>query len=219
LLYAVTPGYGSCDAATLDRIEREMAESIRGGVRAVQLREKNVSDEVFLSLALRARAIADRFSVPLIVNDRLPVALASGADGLHIGQLDGDIAACRRAIGDRMILGVSVSTEREAALAESFGADYLGVGAIFPTGTKTDASQVSIDGLARICASVSIPVVAIGGITADNAILLAGTGIAGIAVVSALFGKPSEIRASADVLAIAARNACAAQNICAWEIL
>ena len=147
-------------------------------------------------------------SVPLIVNDRLRVALACGADGLHIGQHDGDIGMCRRAIGDRMILGVSVETVRDAKLAESLGADYLGVGAMFPTGTKADAKHVDIDVLARICASVRIPVVAIGGITADNAALLSATGIAGIAVVSALFGDSSSIRTSAELLALAARNAC-----------
>jgi thiamine-phosphate pyrophosphorylase len=207
-LYAVTPGYGSSDADTLDRAGREIEESIRGGVRSVQLREKNVSDEVCLGLALRARVVTSRYSVPLIINDRLRVALACGADGLHIGRLDGDIATIRRAIGDRMILGVSVQTQREAAIAESLGADYLGVGAMFPTRTKADAKHVEIAELERICSSVKIPVVAIGGITADNAALFAGTGIAGIAVVSALFGDASAIRTSAERLAIAARKSC-----------
>lgn len=206
LLYAVTPGYGL--RAGRD-IEAEIAEAICGGARAIQLREKNISGETYLALALRAKTVTAARGVPLIVNDSIRVALASGAQGVHIGQSDGDIAACRRVIGDRMILGVSVRTRDEAVLAESLGADYLGVGAMFPTGTKSDAKIVSTEELCRICYAVSIPVVAIGGITADSALCLAGSGIAGIAVVSAIFGDPASIRAESESLCITARKVCA----------
>lgn len=214
MLYAVTPGYavrdGSRNSGSISgRIETEIGDAITGGARVIQLREKGVAEEIFLAIALRAKSVTGSRGIPLIVNDSVQVAIAAGAQGVHIGQSDGDVAACRRAIGERMILGVSVQTAEEALLAESLGADYLGVGAMFPTGTKSDAKIVSMEELGRICGSVSIPVVAIGGITAYSALCLAGSGIAGIAVVSAIFGEPSSIRASAEKLFIAAQKVCA----------
>lgn len=214
LLYAVTDrrwlvpevdGTGSGGAGSL---AGQIEEAIAGGATMVQLREKGLGFRGFLALAREAKRVTDAYGVPLIVNDDVAVALASGAAGLHIGQGDGDVSRVRALVGGRKILGVSVRTEGEAIEAERNGADYLGVGAIFPTGTKDDARPVALSELALICAAVRVPVVAIGGITAENASLLSGLGIAGIAAVSALFSDPFSVRDRAAVLAAAARSVC-----------
>lgn len=201
LLYAVT------DRAWLgrapvgcDTLERQVEEAVCGGATLVQLREKDLEDAAFTESARQVKRVTDACGVPLIINDRLGVALASGADGLHIGQTDGEVRQVRERLGAGRILGVSVLTVAQALAAEADGADYLGVGAVFPTSTKGDAVAVSLATLTGICAAVRIPVVAIGGIHAGNARLLAGTGIAGIAVVSALFGQPERTRAAARTL-------------------
>ena len=177
-LYAVTP----CGCA-----EEAVRAVLAGGATFLQIREKNLPREVFVEKARRFRTLCPS-GVPYVVNDDLDVALASGADGAHIGQGDGSVAEARRKLGQDRILGVSATTVAEAVAAERDGADYLGVGAVFPTRTKDDAADVSPETLHAICASVRIPVVAIGGIGEDNLPRLAGSGVAGAAVVSALFG-------------------------------
>ncbi len=182
-LYAVT------DRAWLG--ERTLAgcveETLRGGATCLQLREKDLDDAAFLAEAKELKALCARYSVPFIVNDNVDVGILSGADGVHVGQSDADAEAVRARIGPEMILGVSVQNVEQAVKAEKDGADYLGVGAMFSTGTKLDADDVSFDTLRAICGAVSIPVVAIGGISLKNIAALAGTGIDGIAVVSAIF--------------------------------
>ena len=182
-LYAVT------DRAWLG--ERTLAgcveETMRGGATCLQLREKELDDAAFLEEAKELKALCSRYGVPFIVNDNVDVGILSGADGVHVGQSDANADAVRARIGQDMILGVSVQTVEQAVKAEKDGADYLGVGAMFSTGTKLDADDVSFDTLREICKAVSIPVVAIGGISLKNIGAFAGTGIDGVAVVSAIF--------------------------------
>ena len=206
LLYAVTDRawlpFAPSESSTL---ERQVEEAVLGGATIVQVREKTLETDAFVDLTRRVKAVASAHGVPVVVNDALEVALASGADGLHVGQDDGDVAEIRSRLPAGAILGVSVQTVEQALAAERAGADYLGVGAVFPTDTKPDAAEVPIARLARICRSVDIPVVAIGGIGAGNMRELAGTGIAGVAVVSALFGRPERTRqAAAELRALAA---------------
>lgn len=186
-LYAVTP------AGLAEEVLAEILEAaIEGGASFVQIREKDLSDKAYAERARRLKAIAARHGIPFVVNDSLSAAIASGADGLHVGQGDCDAIEARRRLPAGAILGVSVNGVEEARAAERAGADYLGVGAVFPTSTKIDAETSSPALLSEICAAVSIPVVAIGGITAENAHLLSGTGVAGIAVVSSLFGPAGD---------------------------
>lgn len=167
-------------------LEEAVEQAIFGGATLVQLREKNASSMEFYRMALRIKAITDRSGIPLIINDRADIALAVNADGVHIGQSDLPAPAARRVIGENKILGVSASSLAEAVEAERGGADYLGVGAMFPTGTKTDAKQVSMEELRKIRSVVFLPTVAIGGINETTAQNFAGVGIDGIAVASAL---------------------------------
>ena len=200
LLYAVTDRtwlHGQTLAAAAE-------ECLAGGATFLQLREKALPEKALRPEALRAEALelaalAARYQVPFVVDDDVRLAVDVGADGVHVGQHDMEAGRVRELLGPGKILGVSAQTVEEALLAEREGADYLGVGAIFPTGTKKDADAVSLDTLREICGAVSIPVVAIGGITRENAGLLAGTGIAGAAVVSALFAQP-DIRRAAEEL-------------------
>ncbi|HHV45089.1 MAG TPA: thiamine phosphate synthase [Firmicutes bacterium] len=166
-----------------------LEEALAAGVTFLQLREKDVDPVTLLKLAKGARSIAERHKVPFVVNDHVDVALACNADGVHIGQGDLPAKDVRRMIGPEKILGVSAQTIEQAIQAEREGADYLGVGTIFPTSTKPDAQPVDLKTLKEICAAVSIPVVAIGGIDAENALQLKGCGLAGIAVVSAIFAQ------------------------------
>lgn len=168
-----------------------LVAAIEGGITAFQLREKGLDDASYAELASRLLPLTRSRGIPLIVNDSIEAALRSGADGAHIGQTDGSVAEARLRLPRPLILGVSANTVKTAQEAERDGADYIGVGAMFPTYTKDDAEAVSIDTLREIAEAVSIPVVAIGGITEENALRLSGSGIAGIAVVSALFGSPS----------------------------
>ncbi|TGE31700.1 thiamine phosphate synthase [Desulfosporosinus sp. Sb-LF] len=163
-------------------------EAIKGGVTLVQLREKSVSTREFLQLALRVKEITSRYKIPLIINDRLDIALAVDAEGLHVGQDDLPMIKAKELFPNK-IIGVSVSTQEEALLAQEQGADYLGVGALFKTSTKTDATEVSFEQLKLIKNSVKIPVVAIGGINLTNALQVMSTGIDGISVVSAILAK------------------------------
>lgn len=163
--------------------------SIKGGVTLVQLREKDISSLDFYNLAVAVKKITDKHNVPLIINDRIDIALAVDAAGVHVGQSDIPTKVARKIIGEEKILGISAATLEEAKLAEAEGADYLGIGAVFPTDTKKDARSVSIELLGEIKKSLTVPVVGIGGINENNAELLKESKIDGIAVVSAILGK------------------------------
>ena len=172
------------------RFEKVLQEALSaGGITCVQLREKHAAHEEKEALAREAQALCAQAGIPFLIDDDVELALCIGADGVHIGQDDVPCAEARRALGDQAIIGVTAKTLEQACKAEAEGADYLGVGAVFPTSTKQDTWTIDHEMLRQICAAVSIPVVAIGGITADNARELAGSGIAGIAVVSAIFAQ------------------------------
>ena len=173
----------------------------------VQLREKQLEDGEFLKEALRLRELCRRYRVPFIVNDRVELALRCGADGVHVGQSDMRAENVRKLIGSEMIVGVSARTVEQAKEAEQAGADYLGVGAVFATATKADAGPVSRDELGRICAAVSIPVVAIGGIGRKNILQLSGSGIDGVALVSAIFSAKDIETECRELLALSKRAA------------
>ena len=184
-------------------LEEEIEKAVRAGVTMVQLREKHMGSDELVSLAKRIGTVVHKYNVPLIINDDIEAALASGADGVHVGQEDIGAYEARQRIGSSMILGVSAPTAETALEAERCGADYIGAGAVFSTSTKKDAKVMSFDELKRICGSVSIPVVAIGGITEDNIIELSDSGIAGAAVVSAIFAKDDIAASAAKLLALA----------------
>lgn len=171
-------------------------QAILGGCTMVQLREKESSSLEFYEQAQEVKRITDRYEVPLIINDRVDIALAVEAAGVHIGQSDLPVPDVRRLIGMEMLLGVSVSSLEEAGKAMEDGADYLGVGAMFPTGTKTDANAVSMEELQGIRRVTNLPIVVIGGINQENARLFRPMGIDGLAVVSAIIGQP-DIRKAA----------------------
>lgn len=194
-LYAVT------DRRWLDgrSLASDVEAAIRGGVTCVQLREKELGFDAFLQEAIALKAVCSQYGVPLIINDNVDILLQSGADGIHVGQKDQNAREVRRLIGPDKILGVSAATVAEALQAEEDGADYLGCGAVFATSTKTNTRSVDNALLSEISASVKIPVVAIGGISQENAGSLRGTGIAGTAVVSAIFAHP-DIRQAASSL-------------------
>lgn len=195
LLYAVTDRAWEGKQTLLEQIE----DALDGGVTCVQLREKHLDRDAFVREALQARELCHRYGVPLIINDNVDVALESGADGVHVGIEDAPVADIRRRTGRDFIIGATAKTVARARAAEAAGADYLGVGAVFPSPTKTNAIRITAEQLREICASVAIPAVAIGGITLENAPTLAGCGAAGIAVVSAIFGA-ADIRAAAAAL-------------------
>lgn len=182
-LYAVT------DRAWVGKqsLAEQVAAALRGGVTCVQLREKELDEEQFLREAEEIFTLCKRYRVPFFINDNVALALRCHADGVHVGQDDMDVAEVRRLVGQEMMIGVSVHTVEEARTAAEGGADYLGVGAMFATSTKTDASLVTKETLRAICDAVSIPVVAIGGINKSNLLELAGTGVDGVALVSAIF--------------------------------
>ena len=191
-VYLVTDRRNKTDEEFLNIIE----EAIKGGTTIVQLREKTASTKEFYELALRVKEITSRYDVPLLINDRIDVALAVDSEGVHIGQDDMPADIAREIIGDDKILGVSASTVEEAKKAETDSADYIGSGAVFPTATKDDADSVSKEELKEIVDSIDIPVVAIGGITVENANTLKGSGIAGFSVVSAIMSAEDPKEAS-----------------------
>lgn len=195
LLYAVTDRSWVGRQTLLEQAE----DAIRGGATCVQLREKELEADAFLEEAVAAKTLCARYGVPLFINDNVEIAVQCGADGVHVGQSDLEAGRVRALVGEDMILGVSVQTVEQAAAAERAGADYLGAGAGFATATKPDAAEVSLETLRAICGAVSIPVVAIGGINRDNISRLAGSGICGAAVVSAIFGA-GDIREACSVL-------------------
>ncbi|MBQ6139610.1 MAG: thiamine phosphate synthase [Methanobrevibacter sp.] len=181
-VYLVTDRRNKTDEEFLNIIE----EAIKGGTTIVQLREKTASTKEFYELALKVKEITSKYDVPLLINDRIDIALAVDSEGVHIGQDDMPAVVAREIIGKEKILGVSASTVEEAKKAETDSADYIGSGAVFPTATKDDADSVSKEELKEIVDSIDIPVVAIGGITIENANTLKGSGIAGFSVVSAI---------------------------------
>jgi len=185
LLYAITDRYWLNGRTLYSVVE----EALEGGATFLQLREKNLDSEHFLEEAKELQGLCRKYGVPFIINDNVDIALAIGADGIHVGQHDMEAGDVRRLLGPDKILGVSAQTVEQAVLAEKRGADYLGVGAVFPTGSKDDAEEVSHDTVRAICEAVSIPVVAIGGISQKNVMQLSGTGICGIAVISAIFAQ------------------------------
>lgn len=166
-----------------------VSQALRGGCTMVQLREKAAGTRTFYALARQVKAVTDAWRVPLIINDRADVALAVGAAGLHIGQSDLPLRAARRLLPNALI-GVSVTTVEEALTAAGAGADYLGVGAMFPSTTKPDAAAVSLETLRRIRRATDLPLLAIGGVNAANAPLLRAMGADGVAAISAILGQP-----------------------------
>ncbi len=171
-------------------------EAIRGGVTVVQLREKEISSREYLELALKVKAVTDRYGVPLIINDRIDIALAADADGLHVGPEDLPVPIARKLLGEGKIIGASAATLAEARLCRDQGADYLGVGAVFPTATKENVERVSFAELEGIKAGVDIPIVAIGGISEENVASVMKTGVDGVAVVTAIVAQ-ADIRGAA----------------------
>ena len=198
-LYAVT------DRAWVGRqtLPEQVEAALKGGATCVQLREKELDGAAFLEEARTLAALCRRYGVPLIINDNVEVALASGADGVHVGQDDLTVEQVRRLAGDRLIVGVSAHSVEQALAAQAGGADYLGVGAVFATATKSDAHVLPRETLAEICRAVDIPVVAIGGIHAWNILELRGSGVSGVAVISAIFAQPDVGAATAALLPLA----------------
>ena len=191
-LYAITDRRWLGNKKLSDDVEAVL----KGGATFIQLREKHLDTDAFKQEAEVIQKICAAYHVPFIINDNVEIAKAIGADGVNVGQSDMAAGDVRRRLGDDKIIGVSASTVEEALEAERHGADYLGVGAVFPTGSKDDADAVDAATLKAICEAVHIPVVAIGGITADNMKELSGSGICGISVISALFAQPDPYQAA-----------------------
>ena len=185
LLYAVTDRRWSEGTTLYEQVE----QALQGGVSTLQLREKNLGDEEFLKEAIEIKELCKKYDVPLIINDNVEVAIKCGADGVHVGQEDMEASKVREKVGPDMIIGVSAHNVEEAKRAVSNGADYLGVGAVFSTSTKDDVDVLKKETLKDICLAVDVPVVAIGGINQDNILELKGTGVDGVAVVSAIFSS------------------------------
>ena len=184
LLYAVTDRHWLKGRSLRQVVE----ESLDGGVTMVQLREKQLEEGTFLEEARELQALCRQRRIPFLVNDNVDIALAMNADGVHVGQSDMEALDVRKKLGPDKIIGVSAQTVEQALLAQAHGADYLGVGAVFPTGSKDDAVEVPFETLNAICQAVRIPVVAIGGISKANVEQLRGSGICGVAVISAIYG-------------------------------
>ena len=196
LLYAVT------DRAWVGTksLYEQVKEALENGVTCVQLREKELNESDFLKEAKQISALCKEYKVPFIVNDNVNIAIACKADGIHIGQEDMELTNVRKLVGEDMIIGVSAHTVEEAIKAQEGGADYIGIGAVFATSTKTDVDVLSFDTLRSICEAVDIPTVAIGGIKKDNICKLKGSGIDGVAVVSAIFAAKDIATATKELL-------------------
>lgn len=199
LVYAVT------DRSWLNgqTLESQVEQAIQGGATFIQIREKQLNDTDFLEQAKKIKKITNQYHVPFVVNDNVSVAIAVDADGVHVGQKDMEAGEVRKKLGQNKIIGVSVQTVEQALSAQKNGADYLGVGAVFSTSTKLDASEVSFETLKQICNAVDIPVVAIGGINAQNILQLKKSGIDGVAVVSAIFAQKDITQATKELVALA----------------
>lgn len=184
VLYAVTDRAWVGKQTLLEQIE----DALKGGATIVQLREKTLGEDSFVEEAIQVRELCHKYNVPLIINDNVEVALKSGADGVHVGVEDAPVADIRRRAPHDFIIGATCKTVEQAKAAEAAGADYMGVGAIFPSPTKTAAIRITNERLREIVSAVSIPAVAIGGISYDNVLEVKGSNISGVAVVSAIFG-------------------------------
>jgi len=184
LLYAVTDRAWVGKQTLLEQIE----DALKGGATIIQLREKKLDDDSFVEEAIQVRALCHKYNVPLIIDDNVDVAIKSGADGVHVGIEDAPVAEIRKRVSADFIIGATCKTVEQAKIAEAAGADYMGVGAVFPSPTKTNALRITNEQLREIIASVSIPAVAIGGISYDNVCEIKGSSVSGVAVVSAIFG-------------------------------
>ncbi len=203
-LYFITDSTGF----TLDKFLETVDSACKGGASIVQLREKKLDDETFLKEAFEIKELCRKYNVPFVINDNVDIAVKVNADGVHIGQKDMEAGYVRSLIGEEKILGVSAQTVEQAILAEKMGADYLGVGAVFSTGSKADADDVNYETLKAICGAVSIPVVAIGGIGAGNVLELTGSGICGVAVISAIFAADNIQKATAELKKLTKQVVC-----------
>ena len=195
LLYGITDRTWLCGRS----LEEDVRKSLEGGVTFLQIREKYLDDGEFLEDTLKLKEVCGEFKVPLVVNDNVEVAIKSDVDGVHIGQDDMSAEEVRALIGDEKIMGVSAQTVEQALLAEEQGADYLGVGAVFPTDSKEDAETIDLKVFEEICRVVKIPVVAIGGITKENIDRLKGMGAKGVALISAIYGQNDIKRATMEL--------------------
>lgn len=184
-LYAVTDRAWTKEQTLMEQVE----QALKGGVTCVQLREKELDEESFLAEAHEMKALCAEYNVPFFINDNVDIAIKCGADGIHVGQDDMEAGNVRKLVGEKMMLGVSAQTVEQAKAAVKAGVDYLGVGAVFSTSTKLDAADVSYDTLKAICEAVDVPVVAIGGISKANIMELSGSGVDGVALVSAIFAS------------------------------
>lgn len=198
LLYAVTDRSWLKGKTVAEQVE----EALKGGATFIQLREKELDYDSFLAEAFAVKELCKKYGVPFVINDNVDIAIACGADGVHVGQSDMETGDVRARLGDDKIIGVSVHNVKEAVTAQEHGADYLGVGAVFSTSTKLDADTTSFGVVKDICDAVHIPVVAIGGINENNILKLKGTGVDGVAVVSAIFAKDNIEEAAKGLLAL-----------------
>ncbi len=195
LLYAVTDRHWLGKETLSEQVEK----ALRGGATFIQLREKNMEKQALLEEAREIQSLCREYGVPFVINDYADFAAEIGADGVHVGQKDLAGQDVRKIIGPDKILGVSAKTVEQAKAAEAMGADYLGVGAVFETGSKEDAAQISHETVEEICKAVNIPVIGIGGITGENVELLSGRGLCGVAVISAIFGRTDIEKATAEL--------------------
>lgn len=198
LLYAVTDRSWLKGQTLCQQVE----QAIKGGATFIQLREKNLAEELFLKEAEEIKGLCKKYRVPFVINDNVDIAIAMDADGVHVGQSDMEAGDVRKKLGKDKIIGVSAQTVEQAMLAEKHGADYLGVGAVFKTGSKSDAREISHETLTEICKAVNIPVIAIGGIGTSNVMRLSGTGICGIAAISAIFAAEDIEKAAGELRAL-----------------
>lgn len=199
LLYAVTDRTWVGKMSLYEQVEA----ALQNGVTCIQLREKELDEVSFLAEAIEHAKLCKQYKVPLIINDNVDIAIKCGADGIHVGQEDMQALDVRKRVGNDMIVGVSVHSVEEALEAVADGADYLGLGSVFSTSTKLDVELMPPETLRAICNSVDIPVVAIGGITKNNIMQLSGSGVDGVAVVSAIFGAEDPGKATAKLRALA----------------
>lgn len=199
LLYAITDRHWLNGKTLYSQVEL----ALKGGATMIQIREKDLDENTFLKEAEQIQSLCAKYCVPFIVNDNVELAVKIGADGVHVGQSDMAAKDVRALIGKDKILGVSAQTVKQAIEAQKCGADYLGTGAVFPTGSKDDAQVLGVQTLKEICSAVNIPVVAIGGISKDNILELKKSGIAGVSVISAIFAQNDIVAATAELKSLA----------------
>ena len=199
LLYAITDRHWLNEKTLYSQVEL----ALKGGATMIQIREKDLDENAFLKEAEQIQSLCAKYCVPFIVNDNVELAVKIGADGVHVGQSDMAAKDVRALIGKDKILGVSAQTVKQAIEAQKCGADYLGTGAVFPTGSKDDAQVLGVQTLKEICSAVNIPVVAIGGISKDNILELKKSGIAGVSVISAIFAQNDIVAATAELKSLA----------------